>query len=274
MVIFGTGYHGRLAYRVCKNKRIKVAAFLDNDKKKIGKKIFGIKIFSPDKIKKIIKGDNLILCGRNIKEQLKQLAKVIDKKKIVIWGAKNLTQKKKDLIKREKKLLEMIPLIIDKLNKNKINYWIDRSGLISLIRGNNLALLSDFDIAVNFTDLKKVFRIFKSNNKFKVFKKNIVNNKKFKKIYFRSNNSLKSFEPAVVDFIFYIFKKDKIFQYGNNLKNYNKRYFEDFDIKKYKNIEFKIPLKANNYLKKIYGSKWRKRPQFYENILKKKISYK
>ena len=73
----------------------------------------------------------------------------------------------------------MIPLIIDKLNKNKINYWIDRSGLISLIRGNNL-LLSDFDIAVNFTDLKKVFRIFKSNSKFKVFK-NIVNNKKFKK---------------------------------------------------------------------------------------------
>ena len=61
----------------------------------MAKKIFGIKIFSPDKIKKIIKGDNLILCGRNIKEQLKQLAKVIDKKKIVIWGAKNLTQKKK-----------------------------------------------------------------------------------------------------------------------------------------------------------------------------------
>ena len=66
--------------------------------------------------------------------------------------------KKKDLIK-ENKLLEMIPLIIDKLNKDEINYWIDRSGLISLIRGNNLALLSDFDIAVNFLDLKKVFRI-------------------------------------------------------------------------------------------------------------------
>ena len=38
MVIFGTGYHGRLAYRVCKNKRIKVAAFLDNDKKNWQKK--------------------------------------------------------------------------------------------------------------------------------------------------------------------------------------------------------------------------------------------
>ena len=95
MVIFGTGYHGRLAYRVCKNKKIKVVAFLDNDKKKIGKKIFGIKILSPDKVKKVIKDDNLILCGRNIKEQLKQLAKVIDKKKIIIWGAKNLTQKKR-----------------------------------------------------------------------------------------------------------------------------------------------------------------------------------
>ena len=51
-------------------------------------KNFRNKNFSPDNIKKIIKGDNLILCGRNIKEQLKQLAKVIDKKKIIIWGAK------------------------------------------------------------------------------------------------------------------------------------------------------------------------------------------
>ena len=274
MVIFGTGYHGRLAYRVCKNKKIKVVAFLDNDKKKIGKNIFGIKILSPDKVKKIINDDNLILCGRNIKDQLKQLTKVIDRKKIIIWGAKNLTPPKKDLIKREKKLLEMIVLIIDKLNKNKINYWIDRSGLISLIRGNNLALLSDFDIAVNFLDLKKVFRIFKSNNKFKVFKKNVVNNKRFKKIFLKSNNSIKSFEPAVVDFIFYISKKNKIFQYGNNLKNYNKSHFDNFDTKKYKNIEFKIPLNANNYLKKIYGLRWKKRPQFYENKLKKKIIYK
>ena len=32
--IFGTGYHGRAAFRVCKRINVKIYAFLDNDKKK------------------------------------------------------------------------------------------------------------------------------------------------------------------------------------------------------------------------------------------------
>tara|TARA_Y100000741_G_scaffold341707_1_gene304173 strand:+ start:845 stop:1669 length:825 start_codon:yes stop_codon:yes gene_type:complete len=274
MVIFGTGYHGRAAYRVCKNNKIKVTAFIDNDNKKIGKKIFGVKILSPNKINKIINNQKLILCGRNVKDQIKQLNNIIDKNKIITWGSSNLTPPKKKLIKREKKLLELLTFVLDKLNKNKINYWVDRSGLISLIREENLALLSDFDIAINFVDLKKIFKIFKSNNKFQVFKKNIVNNKRFKKIYLMSNNSINSFEPAVIDFIFYIFRKNRVYQYGNTAKNYGKNNFKNFDIKVFKKIEFKIPLNAKNHLKNIYGLEWKKRPQFYENKLKKKITYK
>ena len=270
MVIFGTGYHGRAAYRACKNNKIKVIAFIDNDKKKIGKKIFGIKILSANKVNEIDNNENLILCGRNIKDQLKQLSNLVNRKKIIIWGSSKLTPPKKKLIIREKKLLEMLTSVIDTLNKNKINYWVDRSGLISLIREDNLALLSDFDIAINFNDLKKTFKIFKSNNKFQVFKKNIVNNNIFKKIFIKSKGYSNSLEPAVIDFIFYINKENKFFQYGNNLKNYNKSHFDSFDIKIYKNIKFKIPLNAKNYLKKIYGLKWKKRPQFYENKLKKK----
>ena len=274
MVIFGTGYHGRQAYRVCIDNKIKVTAFIDNDKKKIKKKIFGTNILSANKVNEISNNENLILCGRNIKDQLKQLSSLANKKKIVTWGTSKLTPAKKKLTLREKKLLEMLTSVIDTLDKNKINYWVDRSGLISLIREDSLALLSDFDIAINFNDLKKVFKIFKSNNKFQVFKKNIVNNNLFKKIFFKSKGSLKSLEPAVIDFIFYINKKNKVFQYGNNLKNYNKSYFDNFDTKTYKNIIFKIPLNAKNYLKKIYGLDWKKRPQFYENKLKKKIIYK
>ena len=270
VLIFGCGFHGRAAYRACKNNKIKVTAFIDNDNKKTGKKIFGIKILSPNKINGIINNQKLILCGRNVKDQIKQLNNIIDKNKIIKWGSSNLTPPKKKLIKREKKLLELLTFVIDKLNKNKINYWVDRSGLISLIREENLALLSDFDIAVNFVDLKKIFKIFKSNKKFQVVKKNTVNNKRFKKIYLMSNNSINSFEPAVIDFIFYIFKKNRVYQYGNTAKNYSKNNFKNFDIKVFKKIEFKIPLNAKNHLRNIYGLGWKKRPQFYENKLKKK----
>mgnify|MGYP006107822127 CR=1 FL=1 len=95
MVIFGTGYHGRAAYRACKNNKIKVIAFIDNDKKKIGKKIFGIKILSANKVNEIDNNENLILCGRNIKDQLKQLSNLVNRKKIIIWGSSKLTPPKK-----------------------------------------------------------------------------------------------------------------------------------------------------------------------------------
>ena len=50
--IFGTGYHGRAAFRVCKRINVKIYAFLDNDKKKISNLIFKRRIFHPLELKK------------------------------------------------------------------------------------------------------------------------------------------------------------------------------------------------------------------------------
>ena len=138
VIIFGAGYHGRAALRKCNdNKIFKCICFIDNDKKKKNKIILKKKIYKVDSIKKI-KFDKIILCGRYIKEQLKQIEKYqINQNKILIWGKKELLPSKKKIIKRERELIKILNFIIKKFDRNNINYWLDYSGLLALIRKQN-----------------------------------------------------------------------------------------------------------------------------------------
>ena len=108
MVIFGTGYHGRQAYRVCIDNKIKVTAFIDNDKKKINKKIFGTNILSANKVNEISNNENLILCGRNIKDQLKQLSSLGNKKKNCNMGIFKINTAQKKISYKRKKIIRNV----------------------------------------------------------------------------------------------------------------------------------------------------------------------
>ena len=81
IIIFGAGYHGRMAYRKIKEKNEKnKIIFIDNGTKKKAKIFFKKKIYNP-KILREIDFDKIILCGRYIKEQKKQLYDMRIKKK-------------------------------------------------------------------------------------------------------------------------------------------------------------------------------------------------
>ena len=78
-------------------------------------------------------------------------------------GYKQLIQSKIQIKLREKKIKEMLTYVVKTLDKEKINYWIDRSGLLSILRKErNLVLISDIDIGVNFASKNRVFDLFKS----------------------------------------------------------------------------------------------------------------
>ena len=268
--IFGTGYHGRAAFRVCKRINVKIYAFLDNDKKKISNLIFKRRIFHPLELKKKnYNNATIILCGRNITDQHKQLKKINQSLKIKIWGYKKLIQSKKQIDLREKKIKEILLYVINILNKNDISYWIDRSGLLSIMRKEKFSLISDIDIGVNFRENDKLFNLFNSN-KFQIektfnFKKKII------KLSFKSKNNIFIFEPGIIDFIFYIFGKEKAIQFGNKKKYVKKKFLLNLEnVKKY-GINLKIPSTPKKYLKSIYGKNWIARPNFYRNPQKNHI---
>lgn len=101
--IFGCGYHERAAYRKCKIKGIKVMNWIDNNENLVGKKYFNLPIIRVKDLKEL-NIDQIIHCGRNIQDQLKQLKKSKYNKKIKIWNFFDIKPLKKNIIKRDKKL--------------------------------------------------------------------------------------------------------------------------------------------------------------------------
>ena len=70
IVIFGAGYHGRMAYRKLKEKKLqKEILFVDNGFIKKPKVFFKEKISNPRILLKE-NFDDIILCGRYIKQQI------------------------------------------------------------------------------------------------------------------------------------------------------------------------------------------------------------
>ena len=53
--------------------------------------------------------------------------------------------------------MKILSFVIKKFEKHKIEYWLDFSGLLALIRKQHLAELSDVDISINLKDIKKIY---------------------------------------------------------------------------------------------------------------------
>ena len=266
-VIFGCGYHGRSVYRkIKKNKKL---LWVDNDKKKHFKRLFNISIKPVSELKEI-KYKKIIFSGRNIKEQLNQYQKLkLDKKKIIIWDSFKLNPSKNLLEAREKHSIKILKNIIKIFSVNNINYWVDLSGLLQLIRDKKISLLSDFDFSFFFKDQKKILRLFKTNKNYKVVKKKI--NKRLYKIFILGKNNPISYEPPMFDFHFKIKRKSFLEDISGIDQDVPIKYLRDFinyDLSK--EIRLKIPKLFAKYLEFLYGKNWLIRTKFFKEKLKKK----
>ena len=149
VVIYGCGFHGRAVFRKCaqlKNK-FEIVAWIDNDKKKINKSLFNKKIYLPNKLRKI-KFDSIIISGREIDLKIKQIKKIVTNTKFLFWGNKEIKPSKKKILKRDKSLKIILKYVLSVLEREKINYWIDSSALLTIFRKDNLSIRSDFDISI------------------------------------------------------------------------------------------------------------------------------
>ena len=273
IIIFGAGYHGRLALRkIINSKKFYCKFFIDNDKKKIGTKILGKKIFNVNKISNT-EFDHLIICGRYIETQRKQVVKLgVQKNKILVWGKKKINPSKKVLAMRELYTLKILKYIINEFEKIKISYWFDYSGLLSLMRKRSLAELSDVDISINLQNVKSAINLLKKkNNLFNFYSKRIFQKNRriiLPRFYVIGKIKEKSFEPPIIDFVTKKFLKN----YNINLienRRYPLTFFNSHEIKSYKKLNFRIPNGPIKYLKFVYGKDW-KEPKDTWSVKRKK----
>ena len=261
-LIFGCGYYGRAIFRKIKKKNV---IFIDNNPKL--KKIFGKKILLPEEIKnKKIPFIKIFLAGRYLDEQIPQLEKLKLANKLKIYKNYELKPPNTKLITREKKILFILRYIIKKFNENKINYWLDRSGLLAIERNQRLSEFSDIDISIDFRDYNKLKKMIKSiPNKIIIEKKIIkIGNKNINKYYLTSSKKyLRQHEPAIVDFIYRKIDNNYISSYGIDLKKIPINFIYPKFFFKYKGTSIKIPKDSKKYLNFIYGKNWKKKTKFY-----------
>ena len=276
VVIFGNSHYGRAALRKCnESKKFECVCFLDSNKKLHNKKILKKKIYHITKINKI-NFDKIIFCGRYIKEQLKQVKKYnIEKSKFLIWGKSKLLPPKKKLIQSEKIILKMLSYVVKKFNQNQINYWMDASGLLALVRKQYLAEFSDVDISINSRDVKKIYKIIKGNKKMFSFNAGFLSkirkNKKIPKtpmsITARANPEI--IEPPIIEFFInkitkkQIKKECKLSIGRHYYEKLPKKYCRSFNIIKYKGLSLSVPSNHEEYLEYLYGKSWKKKAEFW-----------
>tara|TARA_Y100000590_G_scaffold181751_1_gene207102 strand:+ start:8509 stop:9426 length:918 start_codon:yes stop_codon:yes gene_type:complete len=272
-IIFGAGYHARNAFRKCKKKNShhKIIYFVDNDKKKNNKFLFNTKIISPNNISNLY-FDKIIFCGRHIKDQIKQIKKIgINKSKFIFWGQKELGLKKKDLKKRSKILNYMLSYIANEFTKNNINYWIDFSGLLALVRKQDLAEMSDVDVSIYIKDLKKILIILKKKNKyFKFYSKPFLKPKfdkhKVLKYHFCIIGTVNNEKIEAPGIGFHVNRiKKKYLEKNTIVRKYPYKLLRDTKKYTYKGINLTIPKKSKEYLNLVYGKSWKKKEEFYSS---------
>jgi len=274
IVIFGTGYYGRNAFRICKYQNMKSIFFIDNNYKNLKKKIMGIKVYSPSVLKKKYNDfDYVILTGRHIEEMRNQLLKMkIDIKKILIWGKKDLKLQKKNFIKRSKDIYQSLKKITFYLNKYKINFWLDHGSLLFVTRNQDLAETYDVDLIVYFKDLSTVEKICKQisrkyqNYHYRTqFYYSILLKRKIKKIVLiKTNGKNMNYEPAIFDFNCFV-NRDKIFENVAKNKIFSQNYWIVKNFLKHKQMSLPVPFCHKRYLNNIYGNNWKKKLNFYNN---------
>lgn len=271
IVIFGSGYHGRLAMRKMSNvnSRRNIISFIDNNKEKYNKICLGKRIYPVQQIRNL-NFDYIVMCGRNIHKQLIQLKIYnIPLKKYLFLGKSEIRPKNTLIKKRSKIFYTMLKELIPILEKNKIKYWMDYSGLLSLMRGENFGELSDVEISIDYNEINKMINFLKNCKTFStkyIFVKNkkfILKNKtKFNRICLFSKYKKIDIERPHIDLIIKIIKKDH--SYNMFLENTSQlKYWIKTNSKSYKSLNLKIPRFAKSYLKTLYGSNWRISSEFW-----------
>ena len=276
VVIFGNSHYGRAALRKCnESKKFECVCFLDSNKKNHNKKVIKKKIYHITKINKI-NFDKIIFCGRYIEEQLKQVKKYnIEKSKFLIWGKNKLLPPKNKLIQREKIILKMLSYVVKKFNQNKINYWMDSSGLLAVIRKQHLAEFSDVDISINSNDVEKIYKVIKVNKKMFSFNSGFISkirkNKKIPKtpMCITGKVNPEIIEPPVIEFNINKITTKQIKKEGKRAvgrhfyEKLQKKYCRSFNIIKYKGLSLSVPNYHEEYLEYLYGKSWKKKAEFW-----------
>lgn len=267
VVIFGTGAAGRAIYRVIKDKD-DIVAFIDNSPSKINTFYKGIKIIAPAELKKL-SFDAVLIGGVWADEMSAQLLNLgISKEKIKLIDDKDISYSTDNRAKTTNYYVKSLVGILDELG---YDYFIDGSGLLSILRKRELSVVSDVDIMLfenkSLSNLANILpQVFPELNiEIRYCQKDYAARKKGD--IFNIIISDNSEEKMVLDINAYDkYKNFYTLPYNEKYFYIPKEFLDELISLDYKDFKLKAPKRYDEYLSLVYGKNYLEIPkQFLAN---------
>jgi hypothetical protein len=267
VLIFGLHYHGRAVYRSLNKSLYKIVGFIDNDVKKSGELFGDIKIHHTSDLS-LINFDKIIIAGRNIDEMVSQLINDfhLSKEKIIIMNRSDIAIKGKDLEHRESVLCNMLFHFTNLVNEREIDYWVTKSSLLALKRGEKFAKFSDVDIVIMSSKVPLFLNILEELQcSYNIeINRQIIDSKYWKKgdvssVKISEKADYVAVEPALIDITILNKFSNNIYirTLHNTITVLPTHFFDGNDTIKRYNINFSVPKNSEEYLRFVYGKEWR-----------------
>lgn len=267
VVIFGTGAAGRAIYRAIKDKD-DIVAFIDNSPSKINTFYKGIKIIAPAELKKL-NFDAVLIGGVWADEMSAQLLNLgISKEKIKLIDDKDISYSTNNRAKTTNYYVKSLVGILDELG---YDYFIDGSGLLSILRKRELSVVSDVDIMLfenkSLSNLANILpQVFPELNiEIRYCQKDYAARKKGD--IFNIIISDNSEEKMVLDINAYDkYKNFYTLPYNEKYFYIPKEFLDELISLDYKDFKLKAPKRYDKYLSLVYGKNYLEIPkQFLAN---------
>lgn len=267
VVIFGTGAAGRAIYRAIKDKD-DIVAFIDNSPSKINTFYKGIKIIAPAELKKL-NFDAVLIGGVWADEMSAQLLNLgISKEKIKLIDDKDISYSTDNRAKTTNYYVKSLVGILDELG---YDYFIDGSGLLSILRKRELSVVSDVDIMLfenkSLSNLANILpQVFPELNiEIRYCQKDYAARKKGD--IFNIIISDNSEEKMVLDINAYDkYKNFYTLPYNEKYFYIPKEFLDELISLDYKDFKLKAPKRYDEYLSLVYGKNYLEIPkQFLAN---------
>lgn len=267
VVIFGTGAAGRAIYRAIKDKD-DIVAFIDNSPSKINTFYKGIKIIAPAELKKL-NFDAVLIGGVWADEMSAQLLNLgINKEKIKLIDDKDISYSTDNRAKTTNYYVKSLVGILDELG---YDYFIDGSGLLSILRKRELSVVSDVDIMLfenkSLSNLANILpQVFPELNiEIRYCQKDYAARKKGD--IFNIIISDNSEEKMVLDINAYDkYKNFYTLPYNEKYFYIPKEFLDELISLDYKDFKLKAPKRYDEYLSLVYGKNYLEIPkQFLAN---------
>ena len=262
VVIFGTGAAGRAIYRVIKDKD-DIVAFIDNSPSKINTFYKGIKIIAPAELKKL-SFDAVLIGGVWADEMSAQLLNLgISKEKIKLIDDKDISYSTDNRAKTTNYYVKSLVGILDELG---YDYFIDGSGLLSILRKRELSVVSDVDIMLfenkSLSNLANILpQVFPELNiEIRYCQKDYAARKKGD--IFNIIISDNSEEKMVLDINAYDkYKNFYTLPYNEKYFYIPKEFLDELISLDYKDFKLKAPKRYDEYLSLVYGKNYLEIPK-------------